>query len=78
MTPTWPPVPLERLIQHVIADGSSDYDDGLGGWSTGIYDAQSEVLTLRYVRDSEIPADTAEKWGFVYGPATYRFKLLPD
>ena len=74
----YPPVDVSKLVDHVIGDSSSDYDDGLGGYSTGTFDASTGVLTLKYERDEELQdAALNEKYGYVYESAEYRFQLIP-
>jgi len=74
----YPPVDVDKLVDHVIGDSSSDYDDGLGGYSTGTFDGETGVLTLKYERDKDILPEFAEQYGYVYESAEYRFQLIKD
>lgn len=76
--PTYAPIPVDRLIEQMVDDGS-DYDDGIGGRTPGEFDKATGVLTLRYERDDEMDvADVILDPDYQHGSAEYRFALVRD
>lgn len=66
--------PIEVLIAHVCDDGS-DYNDGIGGWTSGIWDPGTRTLVVHYERDKEMHDDT-DCFDCPYDDTTYRFQLI--
>lgn len=70
------PVPLDLMLRHAVDDGG-DYDDGIGGYVSGLFDEDSGVLTLRYER-AEGEETNPEDDDYNHCDTHYRFQLIPD
>lgn len=70
------PVPLDLMIRHALDDGG-DYNDGIGGYVGGSYDATAGILTLKYERADGEPVDPDDD-DYNHSSTEYRFKLIPE
>jgi hypothetical protein len=62
-------MPVDELVRHVC-DVVADYNNDVSGWTGGVYDPGTEILTLHFVPDDDaLPA---------WAPTTYRFRLILD
>lgn len=73
------PMPLDVLARQVFEDSSSDYNDGVGGWTTAVFNSATGVLTISYKRDDEMdPAWAGDDPDYAHGSAEYRFALVRE
>lgn len=63
------PLSVADLLDELIGDASSDYNDGdNAGYYNSIFNSQTGILTVSYTPDEESEAPC--------GPASYRFVLM--